>query len=151
MKTGSHPGGLVTIATYDGRSAAAKLKSWLRGKNIPAKIQDETRLQRYWFLALPKAGIHVQIPMESFENVRGLFHKRQATRLLRRAVRCPSCNSCRVQYPDLSRRNILPTLFAQVLVLLHIIRHRYYCEDCHFSWPGEPHRRPLRKLEHFLT
>ncbi len=129
-----HKRELVTVATFDRKADAQELISWLEHEHLPAEIQDERRLQKYWFLAEPRAGVHVQTTKDAFARATSLMHQPAAAPLMKNAVLCPSCGSSRVQYPDLTRKNILPTLFADVFVLLHFVKHKYYCEDCHFSW-----------------
>jgi len=37
----------------------------------------------------------------------------------------------------MTRKFILPTLIAHLLVLLRFMRRECYCEDCHYTWPQE--------------
>ena|SRR5579871_6473355 len=124
----------VNVATFDTIEDAEPLKGWLIKERLPAYIKDERKLQRFWFGAKPEAGIHVQTTKDSFEKVELLLGTGDAAPVLPKAVRCPSCRSLRVEYPDLTRKNLLPSLFVGFFVLLHITRHKYYCEDCHYSW-----------------
>jgi hypothetical protein len=125
----------VTVSTFDDRPGAEALAAWLSSEGISARVQDETWLQKYWFLCAPKAGVHVQTAAESYEAALKTLARPAARPYLRKADLCPSCGSHRVQYPDFTRKNLLPTLMGQLFVLLRITRHKYYCEDCHFSWP----------------
>jgi len=107
------------------------------------RLYDERKLQRFWFLARPIAGICVQVPEESIPAVREFVSTQpEAEELLRFAIHCPSCKSTRVHYPQMTRKNVLPTLVAHGLVSLGFLRHECYCEDCHFTW-----REGHRKLE----
>ncbi|MDB6112453.1 MAG: hypothetical protein JWR69_4203 [Pedosphaera sp.] len=135
----------VNIATFNHKPEAEALKSMLLSKGVTAEVQDETNLQKYWFWATTKAGIHVQVTKEYLANTQELLSQPEATHLLQKAIRCPSCNSLQVQYPDLTRKNILPTLLAQLFVLLRFTQHKYYCESCHFSWLKAPVRAYERK------
>ena len=145
MKTKNHARDFVTIATFNSKADAEMLKSWLVKERVAAHVQDETNLQKYWFMTIPKAGIHVQTPKDAYEKTQNLLASPEAAPLLQKAIRCPSCDSLRVQYPDLTRKNFLPTLLGQLFVLLHITKHKYYCEDCHFSWLGAPEAPTHRK------
>jgi hypothetical protein len=140
-----HHNEFVTVATFNSLPEAQRLKSWLESEDIPIEILDETRLQKYWFFVAPRAAFHVQAARDSFETALARLHEPKAAPLLKRAVRCPSCSSLRVQYPDLTRKNFLPTLVGQIFVMLHITQHKYYCEDCHFSWQKNTGRSPGRK------
>ncbi len=122
----------VCLATFDRLLDAQALHSFLESEGVAAEIHDEQKLQRRWFLVLPKAGVHVRVPLESLARARELLNSRADVCL--RAIRCPSCGSSRVQYPAMTRRNILPVLIAQLLVLLRIAEREHYCEDCHYAW-----------------
>jgi hypothetical protein len=128
----------ITLATFDRPEEGEEFSQFLREEGIPAQVQDERRLQELWFLSRPVAGVHVRVPESSFEFAQKLLEiNPAAARFLRRAIHCPSCNSVRVHYPQMTRKNILPTLVAQFLVLLGVMKREYYCEACHYTWgPG---------------
>src|SRR5689334_4370145 len=112
----------INLATFDRTPAAERLREWLSHEGIEARIQDERGLQRRWFLARPLAGVHVRVPETAFAQAQQLVETDPAAaRLMEGAIRCPSCHSVRVQFPQMTRRNILPTLVAQVLVLTHVM------------------------------
>jgi hypothetical protein len=150
MKTGTSLNNFVTVATFDAKSDAESLKSVLLQEDMPAEVKDETNLQRYWFMVEPRAGYHVQVPSQLMDRAEVILARRPAADLMRNSVRCPSCESSRVQYPDLTRKNIIPTLARQVLVALHVMKHKYYCEDCHYAWLKTP-RRILRRRKAAAT
>lgn len=122
------------LASFDRRKEAEALSSFLTHNGVAANVEDERRLQRYWFLASRLAGVHVSVPSEQFEEARHVLEEKNGDKLLRQAVHCPVCASCRVEYPAMTRKNILPTLAAQVLTAFGIMHHEYYCEDCHHTW-----------------
>lgn len=126
------------MATFDRPEEAQEFGQFLREEGITAQVQDERVLQRSWFLSRPVAGIHVRVPESSFEYAQNYLETNPvAAGFLGRAIHCPSCNSVRVHYPQMTRKNILPTLVAQFLVLLGVIRREYYCEACHYTWGSE--------------
>jgi len=61
---------------------------------------------------------------------------------LQGAIRCPSCASLRVSYPQMTRKFILPTLLLHLGIIFRVIQHECYCEHCHFIWnlPDEKSR-----------
>jgi hypothetical protein len=145
-----HKKDLVTVATFNAMSDAERLKSWLESEGLPAVVLDETKLQKYWFMTAPRTGVHVQTTRDNFEQAHAILNSLAAVPYLSFAVRCPSCGSVRVQYPDLTRKNLLPTLVAQIFVLIHVTRHKYYCEDCHFTWRA-PNKPASRHTEAYQT
>jgi hypothetical protein len=129
----------ITLATFDSPEEAQAFSQFLREEGITAQVQDERRLQKSWFLSRPVAGIHVRVPESSFEYAQNYLEINPgAIRFLRRAIHCPSCNSVRVHYPQMTRKNILPTLVAHFLLLVGVMKREYYCEACHYTWsPGK--------------
>ena len=125
----------VNVAAYDQVTAAKDLQGFLEKNGFEARIHDERGLQRYWFWTTPQAGIHVQAPAVSFPQIRGCLEgDPTAQGLLQKAIRCPSCNSPRVQYPQMTRKFVLPTIVAHLAVLLRFMKPECYCEDCHHTW-----------------
>jgi len=106
---------------------------------MEAWVHDERRLQRYWFATPPQASTHVRVPEVFTELAQERLEKNpRAAGVMSKAVRCPSCQSCRVEYPAMTRKNVLPTLVAQVGVVLRFVKHRCYCENCHYTWVRVP-------------
>lgn len=135
MNTSPSTQNWVNVAAYNQVAAAKALQGYLGKQGFEARIHDERALQRYWFWATPQAGIHVQTPGASYEKVKKCLEVDSSARtFLKNAIRCPSCNSSRVQYPQMTHKFILPTLFAQLLVLLRIMKRECYCEECHNTW-----------------
>ena len=125
----------MNFATFDTPAAAEALKSFLNRNGIDAHVQDERRLQRFWFLARPGAGLHVRVPEPEFARAEELLHEdRDSALLMKNAVRCPSCQSCQVQFPSMTRHFILPTLIAHVGVWLGFMQREHFCEKCQFTW-----------------
>ena len=135
MNTSPSTHNWVNVAAYNQVTAAKALHSFLKKKGFEARIHDERGLQRYWFWTTPQAGIHVQAPEASYEKVRECLEAApSAQAFLQKAIRCPSCNSSRVQYPQMTRKFVLPTLVAQLLVLLRVMKPECYCENCQNTW-----------------
>jgi hypothetical protein len=124
----------VNIATFDELADAEALKAILENNAIEAWVQDERRLQRFWFATQPQAGIHVRVPEPLLGRADECLKTKDAASVLRSAVRCPSCHSYRVEYPAMTRKNALPTLVAQVAVALRLAQHECYCESCQYTW-----------------
>ena len=138
----------ANVATFDHLPNAEALNAFLIGHGIHAHVHDERRLQRWWFMAKPGAGLHVRVPQEQLPLAeRFLRAYPDAQRLLASAIRCPDCDSYQVQYPAITRKNILPALVAQTAVLFGLMDHECYCEKCQFTWPlkrGIPVSKPGR-------
>jgi len=125
----------MNFATFDNLPQAEALKAFLNRNGIDAHVQDERRLQRFWFLARAGAGLHVRVLEPSFARAEELLQgDRDSTLLMKHAVRCPSCQSYQVQFPSMTRNFILPTLIAQVGVWLGFMQREHFCEKCQFTW-----------------
>ena len=135
----------VNVAAYNQAASAEVLQGFLEQEGFESRVHDERSLQRYWFWTTPQAGIHVQVPKASFEQVIECFESdSRAQAFLQPAIRCPSCNSSRVQYPQMTHKFIFPTLIAQLLVLSRIMKRECYCEACHNTWVPTLTRDPRR-------
>lgn len=131
----------VNVASFDEPWEADQLVRLMKDVHIDASLKDDRKLQQNWFLVRqPRAGVHVQVPEPDLVVAQTFLRGNPAAqRLFLRAVHCPACDSGRVQFPQMTRRNVLPTLIAHTLVFLGFMRQEYYCEDCHFSWtPSDP-------------
>ena len=128
------------VAAYEQVKSAEKLQHFLQKEGFESRVYDERGLQRIWFWSEPQAWAHVQVSGDRYNEVREfLASNARAQEVLREAIRCPSCASPNVQYPQMTRKFILPTLVAQVLILLGFMEKECYCEDCHYTWvPSTP-------------
>lgn len=134
-KSNLHPHAWSRLAAFDKLKPAQALVEFLEEHWFVVRLYDERKLQRFWFLARPIAGICVQVPEESAAAVRDFLATQPAgDELLRTAIHCPSCESLHVQYPQMTRKNVLPTLVAHGMITLGLMQHECYCEDCHFTW-----------------
>jgi len=126
---------MVTEATFNKPEEAEPLKKRLEAAGIRAEIQDERKLQRYWFMSEPLAGVHLRVDRNQYENASRLLHDWDAAEgVLKNAVHCPACSSSRVEFPQFTRKFVSPGFYA-VLCALHVFERKFYCEDCHFTWP----------------
>lgn len=126
---------MVTEVTFNKPEEAEPLKKRLEAAGIRAEIQDERKHQRYWFISEPLAGVHLRVGRSQYENASRLLREWNASDgVLKNAVHCPACSSSRVEFPQFTRKFVSPSFYA-VLCDLHIFERKFYCEDCHFTWP----------------
>src|ERR1700689_4069791 len=124
MKTNLHHplNSWTCLATFNRPEDAQRVGTLLESQGVETKVQDERRLQRFWFFVAPRAGVHLQVLKDSYMSAKRFLDRNpQLTATQGRLVRCPSCHSSRVQYPAMTRKNILPTIVAHILVLLHFM------------------------------
>ncbi len=128
---------MVTVATFNEPSKAEPLKQKLEKTGIHAAICDESKYEWFWFVTKPLAGIRLKVHKKDFEKARQWIKEWDgADGVLRDAVRCPQCGASRIEYPQFTRKFLLPNLVG-VASLLHIIDKEFYCQDCEYTWPKD--------------
>ncbi len=132
----------LPVATFNELEPAQALREQFTRAGIQASIHDESKLERFWFMSEPLAAIHVEVRQPDFLKARRLMTEWEAsTPLLKAAVRCPECGSSRVEFPQITRKFLLP-VFEAVFMAMHLIPREYYCEDCHYTWPKDKPVQP---------
>ena len=125
----------ITIATFNDKEQAEPLRRRLEVAGIHATIADQRRLQKYWFMSEPLAGIKLNVDKPDFAAARKLLHDWDAQDgALRDAIHCPQCRLSRIEYPQLTQKFSTPAVVG-ILFVLRLIQRRFYCQDCQFTWP----------------
>ena len=97
-------------------------------------------------MSKPHAGIKIQVDRADFEKALHALHDLDVQEhLLDNAVRCPDCSSSRIEYPQFTRKFIMPT-FLEFFCVVGLMDREYYCENCHFTWPSKAKAAP-RELD----
>lgn len=135
----------VDLASFDREDSARALQVALDNIGIESRLRDERKWQRFWFLTRPEAGVHLDVLKVNYTLACDFLEQNAHLKALaRRAIHCPQCHSPRVQYPQYSRKFILPTLVAHIARLFGVISKECYCEDCQHTWERHPAPRPAR-------
>ena len=125
----------VNVAIFENISDGQMLEMDLKNKGFETRAYNDKLLQCLLFLCPPHATMRVQVRGNDFKNVTYFLDNEPTTSvLLQRAIRCPSCGSLRVQYPQMTRRFLLPTLLLHLGIIFRAIVHQAYCENCHWLW-----------------
>jgi len=137
----------VPLATFNELEPAQHLKQRLDQAGIPAAINDESRLERLWFISKPIAAIHVVVAQPEYLRAHRLVAEwDNAEGVLKNAMHCPNCGSTRVEFPQMPRKFMSPRLLG-FLLALRVVPKEFYCLDCHHTCPTveklEPVRDPL--------
>jgi len=128
---------MVTLATFNEPAKAKHLKNRLQQAGVKADIHNEGHLQAATGMGRPQANAKVLVEETDFENANNLLHEWETTDAdVGSAIRCPQCQSPRIEYPQLTRKFLTPWL-AGALFALKIFPKEFYCQDCHFTWPGK--------------
>ena len=137
---------VLPVATFNELEPAQALREQFIRAGIQASIHDESKLERFWFMSEPLAAIHVEVSQPDFLKARRLMQDWEHTsQALKVAVRCPECGSSRVEFPQITRKFLMPVV-ETVFMAMHLIPREYYCEDCHYTWPKEKPVEPERDI-----
>jgi len=145
----------MPVALFGGRATAEPLQKRLVESGIKAEIHDELRLEKFWFVSKPAAGARLEVPAQQFPEAHRRMMEWEPEGALRDAIRCPECKSLRVDYPQFTRKFLIPNLAMGLMAALGALEKEYYCADCHFTWPKEgskpsalrPHMAPYYFIE----
>lgn len=129
----------LTVATFNDREPAARLAALLTEAGLSADVFDESAAQKWLMFSMtPHAHMRVRVNKEIGERALDLIKELHASQgVLNEAVRCPQCGSSRVEYPQISRRTVLPSLLGAVAGAAGIMEKEYFCEACSYTWPEE--------------
>src|SRR5438094_747926 len=136
----------VTVATFNELEEAEPLRRRLEQAGIAAHIHDERRLQRFFFLCRPLAGVRLRVDKKDYTRAENLSHEwDKQSGDLRDAIRCPECGSSRIEYPQFSRRFTWGGI-AAVFAALGCFERKFFCKDCHYTWPAKVKVEPKTDL-----
>jgi hypothetical protein len=128
--------GRIRVALFRNSVLAKPVQQRLLQAGIPAEIHAELGLARLWFVSKRTADVRLQVHPDQFEHASKLLLEwHSAHGLLRDAIRCPECNSLRVDYPQFTPRSLFTNLAMGLMAELRLLEREYYCEDCHYMWP----------------
>jgi hypothetical protein len=133
---------MIRIATFSDHAHAVPLQKLLLAEGIPAEIHEKARFRKLWFIPTPQSGVRVEVPSDQYKQACRLTHKWDVPGgPLRGAFRCVECGSLKVDYPQFTRKFVLPNLVMGPAAALGLVEKQYYCEDCHYTWPKETARQ----------
>ena len=126
---------MVTIATFEEPTKAKHLKDRYAQSGVAADLQTDGQMQQVASGSKARGNVKVLIHEKDFDKAHNLLVEWEASDPeVGSALRCPQCQSPRIDYPQLARKfPFIPGLVG-VLLLLKIIPKEFYCQDCHFTW-----------------
>ena len=102
---------------------------------VEARTHIDKLLQLFLFLRPPRVTFRVQVRQRELRNAANLMNAEPgSTDKLHKALHCPDCGSLRVEYPQMTRKFILPTVLLHLGIIFHVIEHECYCDSCHCIW-----------------
>ena len=127
---------MVTIATFNEPDKAKRLKQRFQEAGIRADIHNEGHLQQMAFMSRPQANAKVTVEDADFERAQNLMIEWETSdpEIASAMIRCPQCGSSNIEYPQMTRKFLLPTLLLHLGIIFRVIVHEAYCESCHWLW-----------------
>jgi hypothetical protein len=124
----------MTLATFNDREHAEPVMNRLQTAGFHPQLRDETKWQRF-HLAERLASVKVCVDENEFEPAKRQLKEWDVTEhWLDQSVCCPECASAEVDYPQVTRKFVLPTVHA-ILYKLGWAEKEFYCHTCHHTWP----------------
>ena len=133
----------LTVATFNDKAKAAEVRDRLEQAGIHSEIYDESKLQKFWFFSEHLAGEKLRVDERDFERAREVLQGLDVNEnVLKDAVKCPECGSSRIEYPQFTRKFVVPTIIEIFTVVAPGMKKKFYCEDCHHTWCKDPEVDP---------
>lgn len=130
------------VATFDTTEPAEHLQKRLQEAGLETVVNDETKREKFWYLSEPRASVHVEVDEDDYMAACDLIKELQNSEpFMEEAVCCPDCGSSRVEFPQVTRKFMMPVIEA-LLMKMHILPRNFYCRDCHYTWPEKQPTEP---------
>jgi len=133
------------VAVFDSLDAGRTLETLLANNGFEARTYDDKWFRYFLFLRPPQVTYHVQVRKNQFDGAIS-FLQASPLAVLTKALHCPSCNSLRVNYPQMTRRFVLPTILLHLGIIFRVVEHECYCEHCHHMWNLPGAKATVRKV-----
>lgn len=138
MKSSRRHHAWTDVAVFENLADGKALETLLMTHRLESRTYDDKLFRYFSFLRPPRVTYRVQVRGSAFRAAMELLDK-NAPAVLRQAMHCPSCGSLQVNYPQMTRKFIMPTVVLHLGIIFRFIEHQCYCEHCHEMWtlPGK--------------
>jgi hypothetical protein len=133
MNRSHHHRAWLDVAVFEDATDGRVLESFLRNMGYAARTYDDKLFRYFLFLRPPRVTWRVQVRGDDHADAMRRLQARPPA-VLNEALHCPACGSLRVNYPQMTRKFILPTVLLHLGIIFRIIGHECYCEHCHEMW-----------------
>src|SRR2546430_17425108 len=112
---------MVTIATFNEPAKARQLKRRFQDVGLQADAHNEAPLQQVGFMSRPQANAKVMVEDTDFERAQNLMVEWEATDpdISAALVRCQQCSSSNIEYQQMTRKLMSPSLLSVICELKH--------------------------------
>lgn len=129
----------VNVTVFEKKGGAQALESLFKNKRIEARIYNDRILRLLLFLCPPRETFRVQVRHGFFKYAMEVLETEPGVpAILQQAVHCPDCGSLQVEYPQMTRKFILPTVLLHLGIIFRVVEHECYCGNCHCIWHLPP-------------
>jgi hypothetical protein len=150
MSGGQRHRSWVDVAVYETSESGKILATYLKERKFEARVYDDKLLRYFLFLRPPRVTYRVQIRESEYKIVTNILEK-EMPEILEDALHCPSCGSLRINYPQMTRKFLMPTILLHLGIIFRIVEHEAFCDHCHCIWnlpkdgvPVIPKTRPAK-------
>lgn len=142
--------GWSDVAVFENLDTAQAMETFLRNSAFETRTYDDKLFRYFLFLRPPRVTYRVQVGKTQHGDAVKLLDA-QPPAVLTKAIHCPACGSVRVNYPQMTRRFVLPTILLHLGIIFRVIEHECYCENCHHMWnlPADARVRKVRTVRWF--
>lgn len=126
----------VNVAIFENINDGRILETFLRDRQVEARTYNDKLLQNFLFLCPPRVTYRVQVRRDHFVQAEQAMNDAHPP-ILEKALHCPSCGSLHVNYPQMTRKFLLPTVALHLGIIFRLVGHECYCENCHLTWTHE--------------
>ena len=131
------------MATFNDRDHAQPVVDRLQQAGFHAVVHDETNWQKHR-LTDRLASVKVKVDENEYDTAKRQLKEWDSTEhWLDHAVCCPECGSPDIEYPQVTRKFLMPTLHT-VLFKLGMAEKEFYCNTCQHTWPLRAKMEPER-------
>jgi len=120
-------------AVFEDTKAAKTVKKFLADQGVAARSYDDKLFRYFLFLRPPRVTLRAQVRKDKVKAAVD-FLTADPPAALQKAIRCPSCGSLSVSYPQMTRKFMLPTIMLHLGIIFRLLDHECYCEHCHYIW-----------------
>lgn len=123
----------LDVAMFENEGEGKVLETFFKNKGFQARTYNDKWLRCFLFLRPPRVTYRVQVRKSYIASATECLHL-ESPAILNKAFHCPSCGSLQVNYPQMTRKFILPTVLLHLGIIFRVIGHECYCEHCHYIW-----------------
>jgi len=121
------------VAMFESYDAAKVLETFLRDNGFESRTYDDKWFRYFLFLRPPRLTYKIQVRRARLTEAFKLVETRPPA-VITKALHCPACGSLHVNYPQMTRRFVLPTVLLHLGIIFRVVQHQCYCEHCHHMW-----------------